>query len=149
MIDTRSFSLAFFFFFDLFYFIFYFILFLAVLGLHCCARAPSSRGERGPLPAAVCRPLTTVASPIVEHGLQGARASAAVARGPSSRGSRALEHRLSSCGAQAQPLRGTRDPPGPGPEPVSPTLADGPVTTAPPGKAFSLAFTISSNKTFK
>ena len=49
-------------------------LFLAALGLHCCARAPCSRGERGPLPVAVCGPLPGVASPAAEHGFQ--------ARGP-------------------------------------------------------------------
>ena len=61
-----------------------------------------------------------------------------MARRLSSCGSRALEHRLSSCGAQAQPLRGMRDPPGPGPEPVSPALAGGLLTTAPPGKPAAL-----------
>ena len=54
--------------------------------------------------------------------------------GFSSCGSQALEHRLSSFGAQAQLLRGMWDPPGPGPEPVSPALAGGLPTTAPPGK---------------
>ena len=38
-------------------------------------------------------------------------------------GSRALERRLSSCGAWAQWLRGMWDLPGPGLEPVSPALA--------------------------
>ena len=42
--------------------------------------------------------------------------------------------RLSSCGSGAQPLRGMRDPPRPGPEPVSPAPAGRPPTTAPPGK---------------
>ena len=64
----------------------------------------------------------------------GAWAPAAVARGLSSCGLRALEHRLSSCGPWAQPLRGTRDPPRPGPEPVSPAPAGGLPTTVPPGK---------------
>ena len=54
--------------------------------------------------------------------------------GFSSCGSRALEHRLSSCGAQAQLPRGMWDLPGPGLEPVSPALAGGFLTTAPPGK---------------
>ena len=54
--------------------------------------------------------------------------------GFSSCGSRALEHRLSSCGARASLLRGTWDLPGPGLEPVSPALAGGFLTTAPPGK---------------
>ena len=64
----------------------------------------------------------------------GARASVVVAHGLSSCGSRALEHRLSSCGARASLLRGTWDLPGPGLEPVSPALAGGFLTTAPPGK---------------
>ena len=36
--------------------------------------------------------------------------------------SQTLEHRLSSCGTQAQLLRGMRDPPGPGAEPMSSAL---------------------------
>ncbi|XP_059864897.1 complex III assembly factor LYRM7 isoform X1 [Lagenorhynchus albirostris] len=50
-----------------------------------------------------------------------------------------LKHRLrtrslSGHGSRAQPLRGMRDPPGPGHEPVSPASAGGLSTTAPPGK---------------
>ena len=52
--------------------------------------------------------------------------------GFSSCGSWALERRLSSCGAQAQLLRSMWDLRGPGLEPVSPALADGFLTTAPP-----------------
>ena len=51
-------------------------------------------------------------------------------------GSRALERRLSSCGARAQLLRGMWNLPRPGIEPVSPALAGGFLTTAPPGKPF-------------
>ena len=65
----------------------------------------------------------------------GAQASVVVAHGLSDCGSRAPEHRLSSCGAQAQPLHGMWDPPGPGLEPVSPALAGGLPTTVPPGKS--------------
>ena len=65
----------------------------------------------------------------------GARAPAAVVRGPSSCSSRAAERRLGSCGAWAQPLRGMWDPPGPGPEPVSPASAGGLSTTVPSGKS--------------
>ena len=64
----------------------------------------------------------------------GACASVVVAHGLSSCGSRALEHRLSSCGAQASLLHGMWDLPGPGRKPVSPALAGGFLTTAPPGK---------------
>ena len=64
----------------------------------------------------------------------GAWASVVVARGLSSCSSWALEHRLSSCGARAQLLRGMWDLPGPGLEPVFPALAGRFLTTAPPGK---------------
>ena len=87
---------------------------MAVLGLRFCARALSSCGEWGPLFIAVRGPLTVAASPVEEHRLQ--------------------TRRLSSCGPRAQPLRGMWDPPGPGHEPVSPALAGGLPTTAPPGK---------------
>ena len=89
--------------------------------LRCGARASHCGGF------SCCRPraLGTWASVVVSHGL-------------SSCGWRALEHRLSSCGAQAQPLHGMWDLPGPGLEPVSPALAGGPPTTAPPGKPYVL-----------
>ena len=89
-------------------------LFMAVLGLRFCARALSSCGKRGPLFIAVRGPPTIVASLVAEHSLQ--------------------MRRLSNCGSQAQLLRGMRDPPRPGLEPVSPALAGGFSTTAPPGK---------------
>ena len=46
-----------------------FILFLAALGLCCCAQAFSSCGERGLLFVAMCRLLIVVASLVAEHGL--------------------------------------------------------------------------------
>ena len=61
--------------------------------------------------------------------------SEVVARGLISCGSRALERRLSSCGSRAQLLRGTWDLPRPGLEPMSAALADGFLTTVPPGKS--------------
>ena len=85
-----------------------------MLGLRFCAMAFSSCGKWGPLLTAVRGPLTTVASPVAEHRLQ--------------------TRRLSSCGSRAQLLRGTRDPPRPGPEPASPASAGRLSTTAPPGK---------------
>ena len=88
---------------------------MAVLGLRFCARAFSSCGERGPLLIAVCGPLTVAASPVAEHRLQ--------------------TRRLSNCGSRAQLLRGMWDLPRPGLEPVSPALAGGFLTTAPPGKS--------------
>ena len=46
-----------------------FILFLAALGLRCCARAFSSCSERGPLFVAVRGLLIAVASFVAEHRL--------------------------------------------------------------------------------
>ena len=46
-----------------------FILFLAALGLHCCARDFSSCGEWGQLFVAVLGLLIEVASLVVEQGL--------------------------------------------------------------------------------
>ena len=51
------------------FFLIFIYLFLAALGLHCCAWAFSSCGERGPLFAAVCGLLIAVASLVAEHGL--------------------------------------------------------------------------------
>ena len=87
---------------------------MVVLGLRFCGRAFSSCGKWGPLFIAVCGPLTIVASPVAEHRLQ--------------------TRRLSSCGSQAQLLRGIWDLPRPGLEPVSPASAGRFSTTAPPGK---------------
>ena len=64
----------------------------------------------------------------------GAWASVVVARGLSSCGLWSLERRLSSCGAQAQLLCSMWDLPGPGLKPMSPALAGGFLTAAPPGK---------------
>ena len=51
-------------------------------------------------------------------------------------GSRALEHRLSSCGAWAYLLLGIWDLPGSGIECLSPALAGRFFTTEPPGKPY-------------
>ena len=85
-----------------------------MLGLSFCARAFSSCSERGPLFIAVRGPLTIAASLVAGHRLQ--------------------TRRLSSCGSQAQLLRGTWDLPRPGLKPVSPALAGRFSTTAPPEK---------------
>ena len=98
----------------LFIYLFLIYLFLAVLGLHFCARAFSSCGKWGPLFIAVRGPLIIVASLVAEHRLQ--------------------TRRLSSCGSQAQLLRGMWDLPRPGLEPMFPALAGRFSTTAPPGK---------------
>ena len=87
---------------------------MSVLGLRFCARAFSNCGKWGTLFIAVRGPLIIAASLVAEHRLQ--------------------TRRLSSCGSRAQPLCGMWDPPGPGLEPVSPALAGGFPTAAPPGK---------------
>ena len=76
-----------------------FIYFLAALGLRCCVRAFSNCGEWGLLFVTVRGLLITVAC----CGAQalGVWASVVVARSLSSCDLRALEHRLSSCGARA------------------------------------------------
>ena len=102
------------FFLNFIYYLFIYFFFLAVLGLRFCARAFSSCGKRGPLFIAVRGPLTIAASLVAEHRLQ--------------------TRKLSSCGSQAQLLRGMWDSPRPGLEPMSPALAGGFSTTAPPGK---------------
>ena len=93
---------------------------MAVLGRRFCARALSSCGKWGPLFIMVRGPLTTVASPVVEHRLQ--------------------TRRLSNCGSRAQLLCGMQDPPRPGLKPVSPAFAGRFSTTAPPGKPLFLEF---------
>ena len=93
---------------------FFFFKFIAVLGLRFCVRAFSSCGKRGPLFIAVRGPLTIAAPLVAEHRLQ--------------------TRRLSNCGSRAYLLRGMRDLPRPGLEPMSPALAGRFSTTAPPGK---------------
>ena len=102
-------ELFFFFLISIYLFIYFW---LCLLGL--CARALRSCCERGPLFIAVRGPLTIVASLVAEHKLQ--------------------TRRPSNCGSRAQPLRGMRDPPRPGLEPMFPAPAGGLSTTAPPGK---------------
>ena len=92
-----------------FYKFIYLYLFLAALGLRWGVRASHCSGF-------FC----------AEHGSRHT--------GFSRCGSWALERRLSSCGAQAELLRGMWELPRPEIEPVSPALAGGFLTTAPPGK---------------
>ena len=87
---------------------------MSVLGLRFCARAFSSCGKWGPLFIAVRGPFTIAASLVAEHRLQ--------------------MRRLTNCGSWAQLLWAMWDLPRPGLEPVSPVLAGGFSTTAPPGK---------------
>ena len=76
-------------------------IYLAALGLRCRAGFSLVAASQGYSEFAVSGLLVAVASLVSEHRLQGTRASAAVARGLSSCGSRAVEHRLSSRGAWA------------------------------------------------
>ena len=85
------------------------------------------------------RLLIAVASRCRARAL-GTWASVVVARRLSSCGSWALERRLSSCGTRALLLHGMWDLPRPRLEPVSPALAGGFLTTAPPGKSSACLF---------
>ena len=62
------------------------------------------------------------------------------AHGLSSCGLRALECKLSSCGARASLLRSMWDLARPGLKPMSPALAGGFLTTVPQGKSYHLGF---------
>ena len=64
-------------------YLFIYLLFLAVLGLHFCARAFSSCGKWGPLFIAVHGTLTIVASLVAEHRVQTRAGSVIVAHEPS------------------------------------------------------------------
>ena len=94
------------------WFIYLFILkinlFLAALGLRCCAQAFSSCGEQGysflwcvGFSLRWLLLLRSTGSRRVGFSSCGAWASLVLAHGLSSCGSRALERRLSSCGARA------------------------------------------------
>ena len=122
---------------------------MAVLGLRCCTRAFSSCGEQGLLFLVVRGLLIAVASLCCRaQALGGTWGSVVVVHGLSSCGSWALERRLSSCGTWAWLLRGMRDRPGPGLEPVSPALAGGFLTTVPPGKPFFLLLLLFFNNSY-
>ena len=113
---------------------FIYLLFLAALGLRCCAWALPSCGELGAAPRRGARASHCGGLSPCGARAPGVLASAAVARRLSSCGSRAPECRLSSCGALAQLPCSMWDLSGPGLEPASPALAGGLPTTAPPGK---------------
>ena len=98
-----------------------------MLGLRRCAGFSPAMVSRGPLSVAVLR-LLTVARPHC------CRAQALGRVGFSSRGSEALEPRLSSCGALFSWLLSLWDLPGSGMELVSPALAGRLFTTEPAGK---------------
>ena len=115
------------------YFIYF--LFLAALGLYfwLCAGFSLVAVSRGHS-SLRCAGLSLRWPPLLQSTGSGHAGPAAVAHGLSSCGSWAPERRPSSCGARVQLLRSMWDPPGPGLEPVSPALAGGFSTSAPPGK---------------
>ena len=95
---------------------FFLIIYFWLCWVFISVRGLSSCGEQGPLFIAVRGPLTIAASLVAEHRLQ--------------------TRRLSNCGSRAQLLCGMWDLHRPGLEPLSPALAGGFSTTAPPGKPF-------------
>ena len=125
---THTHTHTFFFLKDFLIYLFIYLFIFGCVGSSVRARALSSRGKRGPLFIAVRGPpfiavrgpLPIAAPPVAGHRLQ--------------------TRRLSNRGSRAQPLRGMRDPPRPGLEPVSPALAGRLSTTAPPGKPYSYVF---------
>ena len=107
---------------------------MTVLGLHCCAGFSLVVAKGSYSLVAVHGLLIAVASLVAEDRLEGMQASVVSARGLSSCGSQALEHRLSRCDTQSQLLHGMWDLLGPGIEPVSPALSGTFFITEPPGK---------------
>ena len=97
---------------------------LAVLGLGCCTQAFLRFGEWGLFSRCGAGLLTAKAPLAEEHRLLGTQASGVAVHG------------LSSCGSQAQWLRGMWNLPEPGIEPMSPALAGRFLTAGPPGKSF-------------
>ena len=100
-----------------------------MLCLCCCTGFSLVAASRG-------YSLIVVAQASHRNGFSCCGAQALGCEGVRSSGSRALEHRLSSCGAGTQLLHSMWDPPGIGAriEPMSPALAGGFFTTEPPGK---------------
>ena len=81
----------------------YLFIYLAALGLCCCAQAFSSCGERGLLFTLCCSVRASHWGGFSWFGARalGMWASVVAACGLSSCGLRALEHKLSSCGTRA------------------------------------------------
>ena len=101
-------------------------LFFGCAGLHCSTGFSLVEASGGLYLAVVCRLLIAVAFCC--------RACTLGRAGYSSWGCQALEHRFSSCGAQAYLLHGMWDLPRKGVEPMSPTLAGRFFITEAPGK---------------
>ena len=77
-------------------------------------------------------------SPAVVHWLLWMQSMGSRACGLSSCSSPALKRRLTGCVAQAKLPHTMWNPPGPGPEPMTPALAGGFSTTGPPEKSRTL-----------
>ena len=117
--------------FPLFLTILFIYLFLAVLGLHCCAGFALVAAS-GIYSLVVVHRLL-IPGPLLSQSV-GSRASVVAAHELSSYGSQSLEHRLNGYGAWAKVLPTTWDRPGLGIKPVSPALTGGFFTTVPPRK---------------
>ena len=104
-------------------------LFLATWGLRCCTWAFSSCSKWG---------LLFAVRGLLIGWLLLWQSTGSRHTGFSSCGSRALDHRLSSCGARAELLHGMWDLLRPGLRPTSPALAGRFLTTAPPGKPWTM-----------
>ena len=106
-----------------------FVYLFGCMGSSWLCELVSSCGEWGTTPVAGCWFLLLRSTGSRACGW----ASVVVAHGLNRGGFQAPEHRLSSCGAQAQLLHGTWDLPGSEVKPVSPPLAGGLFTTKPQG----------------
>ena len=103
-----------------------------MLGLFCCAGF-SLLVERGGYSPAACVGISL-------WWLLLLQSTCSRCVGFSSSDSQVLGHRLNSCGARDQLLRGTWNLPRSGIQPVSPALAGRFFTTEPPGKPSALLF---------
>ena len=111
-----------------FLFVNYYFIYFCLCWVFIAAQTFSLVGESGGYSLVmVCGLLILMASLVAEHRFY-------MAHGLSRCGSRALKHRLYSCGTWAQLLRGLWDLPGPGIKPVFPALAGEFFTTEPAGK---------------
>ena len=104
-------------------------MFLSVLSLHCCVGFSLVARAKATLHV-IRRHLAAVPPHVAEHRSRACRLSSGACR--------ALEPRLSSCGARAQLLCGMCGLPESGIKPMRPALAEGFPTTEPPGKLLPL-----------
>ena len=120
---------------NLWVFFLFIIIYLSVvvLGLRCCVRAISNYGELGRRDYCSFQGMAFSLQWLLLSWSSWSMGSRH--RDFRSYGTRALEHRLNSCGARAQLLRGICDLLTAEIEPMSPALAGGFFTTEPPGKS--------------